>query len=87
MAPRKDVYAILVATTLPEPRHPDHPFILAGQLANALGIDIDTVYRASRRGELPVMEHFERSNSRGRRWTAYGFDLAELAQWQKGRPT
>lgn len=86
MAPRKDVYAILVATTLPGPRHPHDTFIPASRLADALGIDTETVYRASQRGELPPMSHVPRSAANGRQWTSFGFDLDELAAWQEQRP-
>lgn len=87
MPARKDVYAILVAATLPPPRHPGDTFISASRLATVLEVDVTTVYKASRRGELPKMGHVERTRLNRQRVTSFGFDLDELAAWQTERPT
>jgi hypothetical protein len=86
MAARKDVYALLVATTLPPPRHAGDTFIPASRLAVVLGVDVETIYRASQRGELPAMGHVERVRLNRQRVVSYGFDLVELAAWQRERP-
>jgi hypothetical protein len=86
VAARKDVYAILVATELPPPRRPGDRFIPASRLAVVLGVDVETVYHASQRGELPRMGYVERVRLNRERVVSYGFDLLELAAWQHERP-